>query len=197
MQVVSLPTSKPGHRVKTGGSGWVAETRSGRPPAFQIILSSEAGSMSRASEVTRPGVASCVSSPQMPEGRRALRCKSAMLTASELRRIARRKDTHMPDLTIESHWHCASQMHTHQVGPYTVSGMFDERTWPTCTCKAYQFATNGRTNFGGRMVPNPCKHIQQVEAETCQYHSMVHGMPEQDGVCPLCGGSLEGCLVAV
>lgn len=65
----SLPTNKPGHRDKTGGSGRVAEEHAPAPARFpRIGPSSEAGRLSQAKK--RPGrewhpVDRC---SQMPEG---------------------------------------------------------------------------------------------------------------------------------
>lgn len=103
----------------------------------------------------------------------------------------------MPDFTLENHVQCAGMSAVFHEGGYEQTAVFNERRWPTCTCKAYQFATRGRTNFGGRMVPNPCKHIDAVQKTACQYHSMIDGSPAVEGVCPKCGGSLEHVLVAV
>lgn len=103
----------------------------------------------------------------------------------------------MPDFTIEYHVQCAGMRAVFHEGGYEQTSVFEERMWPTCTCKSYQFATRGWTNFGGRKVPNPCKHIDALQKSQCQYHSMIDGQPEVEGICPKCGGPLEVVTVAV
>lgn len=102
----------------------------------------------------------------------------------------------MPDLTIEYHVQCAGMTGVFHFGGYEQTGLFQENRWPACTCRAYQFAKR-TMNFGGRMVPPPCKHIEAAQKNACQYHSMIDGAPEVEGVCPKCGGPLEVVRVAV
>lgn len=102
----------------------------------------------------------------------------------------------MPDFTIENHVQCAGMSAVFHEGGYEQTGLFYENRWPTCTCKAYQFGKR-TINFGGQMVPQFCKHIMRVHQTACQYHSMIDGPPEVEGVCPSCGGPLENVRVAV
>lgn len=102
----------------------------------------------------------------------------------------------MPDFTIEDHVQCAGMRATFHEGGYEQTSVFEERMWPTCTCKAYQFARR-TINFGGQMVPQFCKHILAVHQTACQYHSIIDGPPAVEGVCPNCGGPLENVRVAV
>lgn len=126
------------------------------------------------------------------------RYKSDMLTVSELKRITRNERTEgpMPDFTFEDHVQCAGMSAVFHEGGYEQAGVFQERRWPTCTCKAYRFGKR-TIHFGGQMVPRACKHIVAVQLTACQYHSMTDGQPEVEGVCPNCGGPLEHVRVAV
>lgn len=106
----------------------------------------------------------------------------------------------MPDFTIETRQMCASIQgpKSASVGGYQQDGLFSERIWPTCTCPAYRFARNGRTNFGGRMVPNLCKHILQAQKEVCGWHEDWSDERQKvNGVCPRCQGETVIVNVAV
>ncbi len=102
----------------------------------------------------------------------------------------------MPDFTIENHVQCAGMSAVFHEGGYEQTDVFYENRWPACTCAAYKFGKR-TINFGGRMVPPFCKHIQAVHKTACQYHSMIDGAPEVEDVCPKCGGPLEAVRVAV
>jgi hypothetical protein len=104
----------------------------------------------------------------------------------------------MPDLTIEIMQQCASTdgpTVTHE-GGYTQTGMFSERNWPECDCPAYKFSKR-KINFGGRMVPERCKHIIAAEEKACSYHQQLDGPPKIDGICPKCGDTTVLVKVAV
>ena len=97
----------------------------------------------------------------------------------------------MPDLDIVNTEMCTSTDGplTANVGGYTQMGLFNERTWPQCTCKAYKFS-KATINFGGRWVKPACKHIIQAQQDVCGWHKAYS--PERQiepGVCPKCGGS--------
>lgn len=105
----------------------------------------------------------------------------------------------MPDLTIEIWDMCASVDGPAAtcIGGYEQTGLFDERTYPECTCKAYQFGKRTE-QFGGRLFPKRCKHIKQAEEEACGWHALYSDEHQtQEGVCPRCGGETIKVRVAV
>jgi len=78
---------------------------------------------------------------------------------------------------------------TVEVNEYVISGLFCERTYPRCTCKAYKFSKR-TINFGGQKVPPICKHIRQVQRETCGWHQQYSSETlKKSGTCPRCGAS--------
>jgi|GEM_PF-3216796 len=83
---------------------------------------------------------------------------------------------------------------------YTVSGLFHERTWPKCTCPAYQFASR-TVNFGGHLVSPHCKHIRMAEGMVCGWHEQFGESQTSEQrevhVCPRCGGPTVDVLVRV
>jgi len=97
----------------------------------------------------------------------------------------------MVDLTIVSAEMCSSidGPLTANVGDYTQAGLFSERDWPTCSCPAYKFKKR-TVNFGGRLVAESCKHIEEAQAQVCGWHSQYSGEPQNEpGICPRCGAS--------
>ncbi len=103
----------------------------------------------------------------------------------------------MPDFTIGYYNQCKSNSYSEaKVGDYTQI-LGGERHWPTCTCKSYKYRTNGSTDFGGRSVPNPCKHIKEAEENTCGWHEAYSSESQEvKEVCPVCGGPTEVVQVA-
>lgn len=105
----------------------------------------------------------------------------------------------MPDLTIVSVQICAKidGPKSFNINGYVQSGLFSERHYPQCTCKAYQFAK--RTEFfGNRRYPLPCKHIKEIYETTCSWHGQYS--PEHqdvEDVCPRCGGLAVWAQVGV
>jgi hypothetical protein len=95
----------------------------------------------------------------------------------------------MPDLTIETHYMCASLDRTAQahIGKYTQTlyggalQVHDE-----CTCPAFKYSKD-----------RDCKHLRQARAEQCSWHGAYDESAEQDGVCPRCGGEAIPVRVAV
>jgi hypothetical protein len=84
-----------------------------------------------------------------------------------------------------------------RVGDYEVTGLFSERNWPACSCPGYTFAPRV-VDFGGRMVPHPCKHIRLAQAQACGWHELTgERAPRADGLCPECGGPTVVVRVAV
>lgn len=83
---------------------------------------------------------------------------------------------------------------------YTVSGLFCERTWPKCTCPGYRFARK-KVNFGGRMVPELCKHILKAQEMVCGWHQLTGKAQTEEQrknhICPECGGPTVDVLVGV
>lgn len=104
----------------------------------------------------------------------------------------------MPDFTIQIMSQCKKLSQSHDnVGGYEQHHLGSERSWPTCSCPAYKFAKR-TINFGGRMVPRFCKHIEQALKSRCQWHELTAEIPQfEKGVCPLCGGETESVQVAV
>ncbi len=103
----------------------------------------------------------------------------------------------MPDLTIGYYSQCkTNSFQEAEVGGYTQI-LGGERRWPTCTCSAYKYRRNGTTNFGGKSVPNPCKHIKQAEELACGWHEAYSSENQTEkNVCPKCGGETEIVQVA-
>ena len=87
----------------------------------------------------------------------------------------------MPDFTFEIFQQCKVQK-IWNINNYTQTGIGTEN--PACNCKGFQY--HGK-----------CKHIRQAQEEMCQYHEMIHGSPEIDGICPFCGNETEYVKVAV
>ena len=56
-----------------------------------------------------------------------------------------------------------------------------------CTCPSYEFSRK----------PKSCKHVDKFLEERCSYHQQFDGAPEEDGVCPKCGGPTEYVSVGV
>jgi hypothetical protein len=80
---------------------------------------------------------------------------------------------------------------------YTIHNLFSERHYPTCTCPAYHFGKRV-VNFGGRMVPEICRHIEEAQDSVCGWHNQYSPEPlETTGVCPRCGGPTVVVGVAV
>lgn len=108
----------------------------------------------------------------------------------------------MGDLTIVSMQQCKKLSVTSiQIGDYVVSGMGSERTYPTCTCPAYRFGKR-EVDFGGRMYPKTCKHIDEAERLLVCWHEQWGEevqTDEQRGqmICPKCGGETEWVQVGV
>ena len=92
----------------------------------------------------------------------------------------------MTDLTQVTHQMCSSMTQHVFYGKYTQRGMFDERSYPTCTCSAYRYSPKV-VNFGGRKYPVYCKHIEELYDTVCTWHSIYGEFQEVDGVCPRCG----------
>lgn len=110
----------------------------------------------------------------------------------------------MPDLTIIPAQQCTSgSVAAAEVDGYELTGLGSERTWPACTCPAYKFKKAGVVNFGGHMVPNPCKHIKKYEESICGWHEVysLEGTQTKEQrehmICPLCGGPTEWVQVGV
>ena len=87
----------------------------------------------------------------------------------------------MPDLTIVIMQQCKGQR-VFNIGGYTQTGIGTEQ--PTCTCKGYKYK-------------KMCKHIGEAQDRLCSYHEQIHGEPEEDGICPFCGGPTEYVRVGV
>jgi len=105
----------------------------------------------------------------------------------------------MPDLTIISAEMCSSidGPLTANVRGYIQTGLFSERDWPTCSCPAYKFKKR-TINFGGRMVPEPCKHIIKAQNQVCGWHSQYSAeSQEEPSICPRCGESTVSVYVGV
>ena len=108
----------------------------------------------------------------------------------------------MPDFTIENMQQCKSlDEPVTTVGGYIQTGLFNERTWPTCSCKAYKFAKR-TVNFGGQMVPPACKHIKAAQKGVCCWHQLVGDPPQterqkREMECPKCGRETMWVRVAV
>jgi hypothetical protein len=95
---------------------------------------------------------------------------------------------------------CTSYKNPVRDGSYEVFGLGDERVWPSCTCPAFTFRRHGVTNFGGRTVAVPCKHIAAAEAQACLWHELdgTHSIdPASPDTCPKCGADTELVRVAV
>ncbi len=110
----------------------------------------------------------------------------------------------MPDLMLIQQQQCKTLSHSiAEIGGYLQSGLGSERHWPACTCPAYKFARHGKTNFGGRMVPNPCKHIHEYHKSICGWHqaySMEGAQTEaqkKNMICPVCGDKTEWVEVGI
>lgn len=87
----------------------------------------------------------------------------------------------MPDFTIEIMQQCAST-DCGSIGGYLQLDLRSER--PSCTCKGYRFRKT-------------CRHIKQAQSNICNFHQLVHGRPQIDGICPLCSHPTEYVQVAV
>ena len=99
----------------------------------------------------------------------------------------------MPELYIVTMSQCENgfrgQNHkTGENGKYDT--FFGHGTFPHCTCPAFKYSK-------GDMWEKTCKHIEAVKAETCDYHELVDGRPEVEGICPKCGGPTEYVKVGV
>lgn len=84
---------------------------------------------------------------------------------------------------------------------YTVSGLMHERSYPECTCPAYTFGKR-TVNFGGRMMPKPCKHIEKAEGDLHCWHEQYSeevqsSYQRKRGICPRCGGPTRIVMVGV
>lgn len=113
----------------------------------------------------------------------------------------------MPELSTESAFQCkevgkfsAVVRSSDGTTDYHIIGLGSERYWPECTCPAYRFS-KATTEFGGRMVKPPCRHIREVQDERSKHLTPDNGLPEEneDGklVCPYCKGEIETAYVAV
>jgi hypothetical protein len=86
---------------------------------------------------------------------------------------------------------------TMPVGNYVVSGLFSERHYPVCTCPAYKWGKR-TVNFGGRMMPPICKHIEQAQKSVCTWHQQYSDeVQTEKGICPRCGGKTRVVRVGV
>ena len=104
----------------------------------------------------------------------------------------------MSDFTIEYFEECVSnEYYIDNVGGYEqVFG--DERTWPTCSCHAYKFFKNGKTNFNGRYFPNLCKHLKEAQKNRCGWHQAYSDEIQlEKGICPKCGKETRKVRFAV
>ena len=76
---------------------------------------------------------------------------------------------------------------------YTLTCLFSELLWPTCSCPAYQYS-KPTVQFGAFMVRPLCKHIKQAQDSACSWHAQwaidVKQSDEQMAkmICPRCGG---------
>jgi len=104
----------------------------------------------------------------------------------------------MYDLTIEYHQQCGSMDNkVSNVGGYVQTGLFDERSWPECSCPAYKYGKR-TVNFGGRKYPKHCKHIRQAQKNACTWHSLYSDEEQKkEGTCPRCGKETVVVRVAV
>ncbi len=100
----------------------------------------------------------------------------------------------MPDLTFVAMQQCKSLnrvMVKSKCGKYDIF-LGNERHWPQCSCPAYKYGVHGKTNFEGRMAPNPCKHIKEYEESICGWHQQFDepqtGYQKKNHICPRCGG---------
>lgn len=104
----------------------------------------------------------------------------------------------MPDLTIEIRQQCTSgeSAITH-VGGYEQRFLMSENLWPECTCPAYKYG-HRVINFGGRMVPELCKHLKEAKQSLCDWHEAYSDEVQTvQGVCPKCGSATVAVMVGV
>jgi hypothetical protein len=101
----------------------------------------------------------------------------------------------MPDLTVEYHWACMSNMrvafdikgskgNTYRVDAHRPRG--DQAQWH-CTCKGFEFR-------------GKCKHVEQAKKKVCGWNAFLQGgepvdVPVDDEhpngkACPKCGGEI-------
>lgn len=105
------------------------------------------------------------------------------------------------DLTIVQMQQCKSlSQDSHQIGKYLVTGLGSENRYPRCTCHAYKYGKR-IVNFGGRLYPEICKHIEKAERERCGWHELSGKAQTKEQktkmICPDCGGETELVNVGV
>jgi hypothetical protein len=102
----------------------------------------------------------------------------------------------MAELTIVLSEQCIPKT-TANIGGYIQTGLGNERRWPQCSCKSYQFSKT-TVNFGGRMVKPFCKHIEQAMIENCSWHKSYSPEAQNEpGKCPVCGNDTEVVEIGV
>lgn len=103
----------------------------------------------------------------------------------------------MPDFTIVTMEMCSDMDRaSFDVGGYVQTGVFSERNYPHCTCPAYTYGKR-TVSFGGRLYPQVCKHIKQVQTDMCTWHEQWGTHQVAPGVCPECGKATVKVRVAV
>lgn len=83
---------------------------------------------------------------------------------------------------------------------YLLTGLFDERTYPGCSCPAYTYAKR-TVQFGSLWMPEVCKHIRRAQTGVCGWHEQYGETQTPDEqrarICPRCGGSTVNVRVGV
>jgi len=92
---------------------------------------------------------------------------------------------------------CSTFSKTFHVGGYIQENVFNERMYPSCTCKAFQFGKRTE-RFGGRMYPKFCKHLNEILDNGCQWNEQWSSEKQTEvEICPKCGEPTESVRVTI